>query len=233
MTHWLIVDPDLKFRAGLSGGLKSRGDRVTVLDDPYGLAAALAVNRLDAVLINYDAADGNTIIDVCEGLRSWSAIPLLVMSSSGEEALKVRILDAGADDYLLKPFGIDELLARLRAIQRRLTIRSTSPNPTITIGDLIIDLATRTVMLSGEPIHLTRKEYELLRVLALAQGKLVTYEKLLSDVWGEHKGIDERASVRTLVKQLRQKLREDHTEPAYLLTEPGVGYRLKLNQAVN
>jgi two-component system KDP operon response regulator KdpE len=231
MTHWLIVDPDPKFRAGLTNGLKSRGFRATTIEDTYGLAAALAVQRLDAVLLDYDPSEGSAVIDVCEGLRSWSAIPLIVMSTCADEAVKVSVLDAGADDYIIKPFGLDELSARLRAIQRRLALRSTSTNPTINVGNLSIDLATRTVLLAGDPIHLTRKEYELLRVLALAQGKLVTYEKLLNDVWGEHKGSDERASVRTLVKQLRQKLNEDHSQPAYLLTEPGIGYRLKVSSS--
>jgi two-component system KDP operon response regulator KdpE len=165
---------------------------------------------------------------MCEGLRTWSLIPLIVISTLTDEQTKVRLLDAGADDFMVKPIGADELLARLRAIERRLSPRPGSMTPIIAVGELTIDLATRRVMMGTEPLHLTRKEYDLLRVLALAQGRLVTYEKLLIEIWGEHKSLEDRTSVRTLVKQLRRKLREDLTHPAYLLTEAGVGYRLNL-----
>ncbi|MBX3063416.1 MAG: response regulator transcription factor [Anaerolineae bacterium] len=233
MTHWLIADSNTKYRNLLTNGLKNRGHRTTVVQDTYSLPAALALHRIDVVLLGTDTGMHRRVIEVCEGLRSWSAIPVIVVTDTAHELTTVQILDAGADDCIPRNYGIEELLARLRAIERRLLTISSRVSPTITLGDLSIDLATRSVWVASDLVRLTRKEYDLLRVLALAQGELVTYEKLLTDVWGDHKGLDERASVRTLIKQIRQKLRDDHSNPAYLITEPGVGYRLNIGASAN
>jgi two-component system KDP operon response regulator KdpE len=160
--------------------------------------------------------------DVARELRKWTTAPVIVLSAVGEEKEKVSALDAGADDYVTKPVGIDELLARLRAVLRR---TAPSGDPVIDIGDLHVDLEKRAVTMAGKPIHLTPHQFELLRLFALNEGKLMTHRALLHEVWGP--GYDGAANLLHVnVSQLRRKIEPDRAKPRYLLTEPGAGYRL-------
>ena len=163
-------------------------------------------------------------VEVCREVRRWSRLPILVLSAVGDEREKVRALDAGADDYVTKPFGTDELLARLRAVMRRSADQGTSPE--LQIGALSIDIADRRVAREGRDIHLTPIEFDLVRVLARYHGRLVTHRQLLREVWGPEYG-DETHYLRVHVAHIRAKLEVDAARPEYLITEPGVGYRLR------
>jgi two-component system KDP operon response regulator KdpE len=163
-------------------------------------------------------------VDVCTEIRGWSPLPILVLSAVGDEREKVRALDAGADDYITKPFGTDELLARLRAVLRRAVDEDSEP--TIAVGDLAIDLAARRVMRSGEEIHLTPIEFDLLRTLARDRGKLITHRQLLRTVWGPAYET-ETHYLRVHFAHLRAKIERDTSNPRYIVTDPGVGYRLR------
>jgi two-component system KDP operon response regulator KdpE len=163
-------------------------------------------------------------VEVCQDVRRWSRLPILVLSAIGDEREKVRALDAGADDYVTKPFGTDELLARLRAVMRR----SVDPGSgsELTVGGLVIDVLDRRVTRDGEEVHLTPIEFDLVRVLAQHRGRLVTHRQLLQEVWGPEYG-QETHYLRVHVAHIRAKLEEDPSRPQYLITEPGVGYRLR------
>jgi two-component system, OmpR family, KDP operon response regulator KdpE len=160
--------------------------------------------------------------DVCRELRTWSTVPVIVLSVVGDESEKVEALDAGADDYVTKPFGIDELLARLRAAMRRV---DTAAEPVLDVGELRVDLEKRAVWFAGEPVQLTPHEFELLRLLALNEGKLLTHATILREVWGRAYA-DESHYLHVYVSQLRRKLEPDPSRPRYILTVPGAGYRL-------
>jgi two-component system KDP operon response regulator KdpE len=173
------------------------------------------------VILDLLLPDG-TGTEVTRELRGWSSAPVIVLSAVGEEREKIAALDAGADDYVTKPVGIDELLARLRAVMRR---TSPSGEPVITIGELVVDLQKRSVSIAGKPVHLTPHQYELLRLFALNEGKLLTQRTLLQEVWGP--GYDGAANLLHVnVSQLRRKIEPDRARPRYLLTEAGAGYRL-------
>jgi two-component system KDP operon response regulator KdpE len=150
---------------------------------------------------------------------------VIIVSAIGDEETKVQALDAGADDYLTKPFGINELLARVRAVQRRQKQQNGHNGPILTIGELSIDFNDRLVKVGDNIVHLTRKEFMLLKALADARGRLVTYEKLMESIWKDEE-VTDRGKVRGLVMQLRKKLGENLTDPTYVRTEAGVGYRL-------
>ena len=160
--------------------------------------------------------------DVCRELRKWSSAPVLLLSVVGDEREKVAALDAGADDYVEKPFAIEELLARLRAALRR---AGPSGDPVLEIGGLVVDIENRTVTVAGREVQLTPHEFELLRVLAQNEGKLLTHPTILREVWGPAYGTESHY-LHVYVSQLRQKLESDPARPRYLLTEPGAGYRL-------
>jgi two-component system, OmpR family, KDP operon response regulator KdpE len=165
-------------------------------------------------------------LEVCRQLREWNKTPIIMLSIRNDEKTKVTALDAGADDYLTKPFGMDELRARIQAILRRSALEPVStPAAEIRVGDLSIDLTNRRVTVGGEEVHLTPKEYDLLRLLATHPGKVMTHRMLLSEVWGSEYGEMDHY-VRVFVNQIRKKL---HENPArnirYIINEPGVGYR--------
>jgi len=163
-------------------------------------------------------------VEVCEDVRRWSTLPIVVLSAVGDEREKVRALDAGADDYITKPFGTDELLARLRAVLRR--VGEDDAEPRVEIGDLVIDLEARRVSSAGRDVHLTPIEFDLLRVLTEHRGKLVTHRQLLRDVWGPAYET-ETHYLRVHVAHIRGKIEPDPARPRYVVTEPGVGYRLR------
>jgi two-component system KDP operon response regulator KdpE len=160
--------------------------------------------------------------DVCRELRTWTAAPIIVVSAVGQEAEKIAALDAGADDYVTKPFTIGELLARLRAVLRR---AGPATEPVLEIGELRVDLEKRAVTVEGRAVHLTPHEFDLLRVLAQNEGKLLTHRTILRDVWGPAYQ-QESSYLHVYVSQLRRKIEPDPARPRYILTEPGAGYRL-------
>jgi two-component system KDP operon response regulator KdpE len=217
----LVVDDERQILRALQTNLRGAGyDVVTAASAQEALATA-AMRPPDAVILDLVLPDGSGI-EVARELRSWSAAPILVLSVVGDEAEKVAALDAGADDYVEKPFGIDELLARLRALLRR---AGPSTDPVLEVGELVIDLDKRLVTVGGRRVPLTPNEFELLRVLAQNEGKLMTHPAILREVWGPAYGTESHY-LHVYVSQLRRKLEDDPSRPRYLLTEPGAGYRL-------
>jgi two-component system KDP operon response regulator KdpE len=220
-TRVLVVDDEPQILRALRTSLRGAGYEVETAETAAQALALLAANPPDAVVLDLVLPDGSGI-DVCRELRMWSAAPVVVLSVIGDEAEKVAALDAGADDYVTKPFGIEELLARLRAALRRIDAPS---EPVVVLGDLRIDLEKRAVTVRGEPVQLTPHEFALLRVLARNPGKLLTHTTLLREVWGRGYG-EESHYLHVYVSQLRRKLEPDPARPRYILTEPGAGYRL-------
>jgi two-component system, OmpR family, KDP operon response regulator KdpE len=217
----LVVDDEQQILRALRTSLRGAGYDVETAETAEGALAAAAMRPPEAVILDLVLPDG-TGIDVCRELRKWSSAPVIVLSAVGEEREKVAALDAGADDYVTKPVGIDELLARLRASLRR---AAPSGEPVVTIGDLVVDLRKRAVTVAGKPVHLTPHQFELLRVFALNVGRLLTHRMLLQEVWGPGYA-NESNLLQVNVSQLRRKIEPDRTRPRYLLTEPGAGYRL-------
>src|SRR5207302_4404137 len=183
--------------------------------------AGAAARPPDAVILDLLLPDGRGT-DVCRELRGWSSAPILVLSAVGEEAEKVAALDAGADDYVTKPFSVEELLARLRAALRRSVPER---EPVLEIGELRLDLQKRLVTVGDRAVSLTPTEYELLRLLAEKEGKLLTHPTILQRVWGLAYS-RESNYLHVYVSHLRRKIEPDPARPRYILTEPGVGYRL-------
>jgi two-component system, OmpR family, KDP operon response regulator KdpE len=219
----LVVDDEPQIVRGLKIVLRSAGYAVEAAETKAQALAALASRPPDALVLDLVLPDGQGV-EVCREVRRWSGLPILVLSAVGDEREKVRALDAGADDYVTKPFGTDELLARLRAVMRRSADQGTSPE--LQIGALSIDIADRRVAREGRDIHLTPIEFDLVRVLARYHGRLVTHRQLLREVWGPEYG-EETHYLRVHVAHIRAKLELDAARPEYLITEPGVGYRLR------
>jgi two-component system KDP operon response regulator KdpE len=182
-----------------------------------------AVRKADIVILDLGLPDMDGV-EVVKRLREWSAIPVIVLSARAQEEDKVAALDAGADDYLTKPFGVGELLARLRVALRH-AMRSPEGMQVFESGSLKVDLSARRVEAAGREVHLTPIEYRLLSVLVRHAGKVLTHRQLLKEVWGPSH-IEHAHYLRIYMAQLRRKLEEDAAQPRYLLTEPGVGYRL-------
>jgi two-component system KDP operon response regulator KdpE len=219
----LVVDDEPQIVRGLTIILRSEGYVVDAAQTKSQALAMLAARPPDALVLDLVLPDGQGV-EVCEEVRRWSRLPILVLSAVGDEREKVRALDAGADDYVTKPFGTDELLARLRAVMRRASRPAGSP--VIEVGELHIDVADRSVTRAGDEIRLTPIEFDLLRVLAQHQGRLVTHRQLLHEVWGPEYG-QETHYLRVHVAHIRAKLEADPSRPEYVITEPGVGYRLR------
>jgi two-component system KDP operon response regulator KdpE len=220
-TRVLVVDDEQQILRALRTSLRGAGYEVETADSVETALAAAAMRPPEAVILDLVLPDG-TGIDVARGLRTWSSAPIIVLSAVGEESEKVAALDAGADDYVTKPVGIDELLARLRAVLRR---TAPSGEPVITVGELVVDLQKRLVSAGGKSVHLTPHQFDLLRVFAINQGKLLTHRMLLQEVWGPGYG-NESNLLQVNVSQLRRKIEPDRAHPRYLLTEQGAGYRL-------
>jgi len=230
MVQLLVVDDEPHFRNTLLKALKGQGYRAIGIPNADLLTSTLVIQRSDVVLLDLTFDSGMNGLEACERLRQWSSVPVLVISVSSDEATKVQALSVGADDYLVKPFGILELSARIQAIQRRLMPRYSAQNPLVQVRDLTVNLHTQSVTLCGEAIDLTRKEYKLLEMLAVAQGELVTYQMLMDRIWPrETYEKDKGSAIRSLVKRLRQKLNEDLSHPNYILTQSGMGFRLNMN----
>jgi two-component system KDP operon response regulator KdpE len=216
----LVVDDEPHILRALETTLRGAGYDVDTAATGESALTQAAVHPPDAVILDL-VLPGKSGADVCRELRQWTQAPVLILSAVGEEREKVAALDAGADDYVTKPFGVDELLARLRASLRRAT---TSGEPAIEIGDLRIDLEKRAVFRDGELLQLTPHEFALLRLFALNEGKLLTHQTILREVWGPAYQ-QESHYLHVYVSQLRRKIEPDPSRPSHLLTEPGAGYR--------
>ena len=219
--HVLVVDDEPQILRGLTTVLRGAGYDVATATTAADALAAAAARPPEAVILDLVLPDGRGT-DVARELRAWTEVPIIVLSALGEEGEKVAALDAGADDYVTKPFGVDELLARLRAALRR-SVRPA--DPVLAIGDLMIDVANRDVRLDGTRVKLTPHEFDLLRVLAQNEGKLLTHRTLLREVWGPAYQV-EAHYLHVYVSHLRRKIEPNPQSPRYLLTEPGAGYRL-------
>ncbi len=217
----LVVDDEPQILRALGTTLRGAGYTVDTATTAEGALAAAAAHPPAAVILDLVLPDGRGT-DVCRELRTWTDAPVIVLSAVGEEREKIEALDAGADDYVTKPFSVDELLARLRAVLRRL---APDAGPVIEIGDLHVDVPNRSVTKAGKRVKLTPHEFDLLRVLAQSPGKLLTHRMLLREVWGPGYG-DEAHYLHVYVSHLRGKIEDDPSRPRYVVTEPGAGYRL-------
>ena len=219
----LVVDDEPQIIRGLRVILTNEGYRVQEATTKQEALDAVSVRPPDAIVLDLVLPDGDGI-EVCTEIRRWSQVPIVVLSAVGDERQKVRALDAGADDYVTKPFGSEELLARLRAVLRR---RSEEGDAPIRVGELEIDLADRSVRRDGEQLHLTPIEFDLLGKLAEHPGRLVTHRQLLQEVWGPGYE-DETHYLRVHFAHVRAKIEPDPSNPRYVITEPGIGYRLQV-----
>jgi two-component system KDP operon response regulator KdpE len=221
--HVLVVDDEPQILRGLRVVLRSAGFHVAQAETKREALDAVAVRPPDVMILDLVLPDGSGV-EVCEEVRRWSTLPIIVLSAVGDEREKVRALDAGADDYVTKPFGTDELTARIRAVLRRRDAGD-GGDPVVRVGPVTIDLAARRVTRDGEDVHLTPIEFDLLRVLAVHRGKLLTHARLLREVWGPGYG-DETHYLRVHIAHIRRKLEHDPARPEIVLTDAGVGYRL-------
>ena len=217
----LVVDDEPEFLRTLATNLRGAGYAVETAATAEAALSAARDNRFDAVVLDLVLPDGRGT-DVCISLRASSDVPIVVVSAVGEEQEKVDALDAGADDYVVKPFALAELLARLRAVLRRAV---PSSEPILRVGPLEIDREGRSVRRNGELVHLTPHEFDLLRVLGENEGKLMTHTRILQEVWGPAYR-RESNYLHVYVSQLRRKIEDDPARPQLLLTAPGIGYRL-------
>jgi two-component system, OmpR family, KDP operon response regulator KdpE len=221
MISVLVVDDERQILRAMRTNLRSAGYDVQTAATAEEALAAAAARPPGAVILDLVLPDGHGT-DVCRELRTWTTAPILVLSAVGDEHEKVAALDAGADDYVTKPFGMDELLARLRAAIRR---AEPSTEPVLEIGELVVDLERHTVTMGGARVTLTPIEFDLLRLFARNEGKLLTHPMILREIWGPLYG-DESHYLHVYVSQLRRKIEPDPARPRYILTETGAGYRL-------
>ena len=227
MTKVLVIDDDAQIRRFLRASFELHGFSVLEAENAaVGLrTATLSTPDLIILDLNLPDLDGS---EVLERIRSWSNVPVIVLSIQSDEREKVRLLKLGADDYVVKPFGISELLARSEAALRR-NLRSTNKEPVVRTGPLSVDLVSRAVTLDGRRVQLTRKEYALLHGLAAHVGLVVTHQQLIREIWGNHAGNIQY--LRILVRKLRRKIEVDATRPLLIVSESGVGYRLDQGKA--
>lgn len=220
----LVVDDEPQIRRFLRLGLQGHGFGVLEAATADAALRLAVAHRPDMVVLDLGLPDREGF-EVLGALREWSRVPVLVLSAREREAEKVRAFDLGADDYVVKPFGMAELLARIRAALRR-RVESESPEPVFRVGGLEVDRAQRIVRVDGAEVHLSPKQYRLLHMLVVNAGKVVTHRQLLAEVWGSaHR--DDVQYLRVFMRKLRTRLEPDPARPRYLLTELGVGYRLR------
>ena len=221
----LVVDDELPIRRFLRAALESQGYRLVEATSGQEGVSEAAMRSPALVLLDLGLPDIDGF-DVVRRIREWSSMPIIVLSAREQEGDKIRALDAGADDYITKPFSMGELLARMRVALRRQRGEGTDEEGVVELGDLRIDFARRVVSQAGESIRLTPIEFRLLAALARHPGKVLTHEHLLREVWGPGH-TSQHHYVRVYMAQLRHKLEPAPARPRYLLTEPGVGYRLR------
>src|SRR6202040_2596961 len=220
----LLIEDEPKIRRFLRAGFEIHGFSVLEAENAADGLKAATFSAPDLVILDLALPDLHGT-EVLERLRSWSNVPVIVLSVVSNEDEKVRLLQAGADDYVVKPFGMAELLARSEAALRRY-FKSATENPVVVAGPLSVDLVSRTVSLNDRPVRLTRKEYRLLHILATHVGLVVTHDHLLKEIWSGNQR-DNIQYLRILVRKLRQKIETDPNHPRLLVTESGVGYRIQ------
>jgi two-component system, OmpR family, KDP operon response regulator KdpE len=218
----LVVDDEAQLRRAVARSLDGHGYHARAVEDGKSALSTFETFKPDLVLLDLMLPDIDGVA-VCTELRRRHHTPIIILSVVGEEQMKVAALDAGADDYLTKPFGMDELLARIRVALRRGASDRTQ-QPVISLGGLQVDIERRTVSLDGSDLHLTPTEYSLLKYLATNVGKVLTHAMILREVWGAEYA-DDTHVLRTCVNQLRTKLGDDPASPRFIRTDPGVGYR--------
>ena len=221
----LVIEDDAQIQRFLRVALGSHGYRLFEATTGEAGIVEAAMHQPDIVILDLGLPDIDGL-DVIRRLREWTALPIIVLSARGQERDKIAALDAGADDYVSKPFGVGELLARMRAALRHAARGlDDTGDSTFSVGDLHVDLAKRQVIVAGQQVHLTPIEYRLLTMLIRHAGKVLTHRQLLIEVWGPPYA-EQAHYLRVYMAQLRRKLERDPARPRYLLTEPGVGYRL-------
>jgi two-component system KDP operon response regulator KdpE len=220
-----VVDDEPQIVRALRINLAARGYEVVTAADGAAALRAAADTKPDAIVLDLGLPDIDGT-EVIHGLRGWSTVPIIVLSARVDSTDKVIALDAGADDYVTKPFGMDELLARLRAAVRRATTSPADDDPIIETEAFTIDIAAKKVHREGQEVHLTPTEWAMLEILVRNKGKLIAQKQLLQEVWGPNYG-DEKHYLRVYMAQLRRKLEPRPSDPRYLLTEPGMGYRFE------
>jgi two-component system KDP operon response regulator KdpE len=223
VTRVLVIDDEAPILRALRINLTARDYQVSTAEDGASGLEAMARDRPDVLILDLGLPDMDGT-EVIRGVRGWTSTPIIVLSAWGQEGQKVAALDAGADDYVTKPFGMDELLARLRAAVRR---ASPAPDePVVAAGDFTVDLAAKRVRRDGGDVRLTPTEWQLLEVLVRNRGRLVSQKQLLQEVWGP--GYETEGNyLRVFMAHLRRKLEADPSQPRYLLTEAGMGYRFQ------
>ena len=221
----LVVDDEPQIRRFLRTSLSAHG--YAVIEAACGKEAitGMTSERPDVVILDLGLPDMDGL-EIIRHVREWSRVPMIVLSVRGQEDEKIAALDSGADDYVTKPFGMGELLARIRAALRH-RLQAEVEEPVFRSGGLSIDLSRRLVTMDGGEVKLTPKEYELLRVMVIHAGKVITHQQLLREVWGPGY-VHEMHYLRVYIGQLRQKIEPDPAQPRHILTEPGVGYRLRI-----
>lgn len=218
----LVVDDEVAIRRFLRVALNGQGFNISEAATGQDALLTLTTERTDLVILDLGLPDLDGL-EVTRRVREWSQVPIIILSVREQEGDKIAALDAGADDYLTKPFGVGELLARIRTVLRRQAVETSEP--VFKIGDLTVDLADRLVKVDDREIQLTPTEYDILRALVIHNGKVITNQHLLRQVWGE--GYDDLHILRVNISNLRHKIEPDPSRPTYIHTEPGVGYRLK------
>lgn len=221
----LIVDDEPQIRRFLRASLQAHDYQVIEAENGKEGVRACTVQKPDLLILDLGLPDMDGL-DVIKLVREWSSVPIIILSLRADDPDKIEALDRGANDYVTKPFSMGELLARMRVALRQGQAGAGDTGPVITAGEISIDLSKRLVTVSGTPVRLSRKEYDLLRILASHPGKVITHQQLLQEVWGPAY-VEETQYLRVYIGQLRQKLEKEPAAPKYLVTEPGVGYRLQ------
>ncbi len=220
----LVIEDEAQMRRFLRASLSSSGYQLIETETGEDGLTQAAAHNPDLVLLDLGLPDLDGLV-VTERLRQWTKTPIIVISARGQEQDKIKALDLGADDYLTKPFGIGELLARIRVALRH-AAKTEEGDAQFAVGELQVDLSRRQVFVSGAEVHLTPIEYRLLATLVKHAGRVLTHRQLLREVWGPNAS-DQTHYLRVYMGQLRHKLEQNSSRPRYLLTEPGVGYRLR------
>jgi two-component system KDP operon response regulator KdpE len=221
----LVVDDEAPLRRMLRAALDDTAYDVIEAASARDGTRAIAAGRPEVVLLDLGLPDADGLTIVTE-VRAWSDVPIIVLTARQHERDKVAALDAGADDYVTKPFSVAELTARIRVAARHYRLRGVAPDPVFRTGELTIDFGSRQVSVKGAPVHLTRIEFNLLAALARHAGKVLTHKQLLNEVWGPEFA-DETHYLRVHFAQIRQKVEDDPARPHFVITDAGVGYRLR------
>jgi two-component system KDP operon response regulator KdpE len=226
ISHILVVEDEQHIRHFIRTALENESYQVTEAGTYSSALQAIQNQRLDMIILDLGLPDGDGL-DLIKHLRTWSKLPVLVLSARVTDQDKIKALDAGADDYLSKPFSTGELLARVRALLRRSQFNPNAESPLICFGEIEVDLLQRKVNRKGQAVRLTPIEFHLLSLLLLNAGRVMTHRHLLREVWGSTY-VESNHYLRVYVGHLRQKLEDDPSQPRYFLTETGIGYRFQL-----